>query len=192
MCVCLVMSASEAAMSPGFSVHGDRNVPGENTGVRCHFLFKNMSFWPTDQTCVSYISGRFFTVSRPQGEVMNLYLESCYFGGIMAASSAQPHKMSCFLNNLGAVFWTTVLYCARDVDTGTQSVCQGPDHSAWPLSNLHTTGWNSFLTAEHLAVTHSCLLMCWPAFTPTSFLSEVAYLGLWSLIIWESLISMWP
>ena len=48
---------------PGSSIHGDS--PGKNTGVGCHFLFQII--FPTqgsnlDQTWVSHIAGRFFTI----------------------------------------------------------------------------------------------------------------------------------
>ena len=44
---------------PGSSVHGDS--PGMNTGVGCHALFQGL-FLSQDQTQVSRIAGRFFTV----------------------------------------------------------------------------------------------------------------------------------
>ena len=44
---------------PGFSFHGDS--PGKNTIVGCHFLLLRI-FPPRDQTPLSYITGRFFTV----------------------------------------------------------------------------------------------------------------------------------
>ena len=37
------------------------NSPGKNTGVDCHTLLQGSS-WPRDQTQVSYIAGRFFTI----------------------------------------------------------------------------------------------------------------------------------
>ena len=44
---------------PGSSIHGDS--PGKNTGVGYHLFFRGSS-WPRDQTPVSCIVGRFFTV----------------------------------------------------------------------------------------------------------------------------------
>ena len=43
---------------PGSSVPGDS--PGKNTGVGCHCFLQGSS-WPSDQTWVSWIVGRFFT-----------------------------------------------------------------------------------------------------------------------------------
>ena len=45
---------------PGSSVHWDS--PGKNTGVSCHALLQRSSSKPRDQTQVSRIAGRFFTI----------------------------------------------------------------------------------------------------------------------------------
>ena len=37
------------------------NFPGESTGVGCHFLLRGSS-WPRDQTRISHIAGRCFTI----------------------------------------------------------------------------------------------------------------------------------
>ena len=44
---------------PGSSVHEDS--PGKNTEVGCHALLQGSS-QPRDQTLVSHIAGRFFTI----------------------------------------------------------------------------------------------------------------------------------
>ena len=46
---------------------------------------------------------------------MNLYLESCYFGGIMAASSVQPHKMSSFSQELRGIILNNSFYIVLEM-----------------------------------------------------------------------------
>ena len=45
---------------PGSSVHGDS--PGKDTGMGCHALFPRGSSQSRDQTQISHITGRFFTI----------------------------------------------------------------------------------------------------------------------------------
>ena len=49
--------------------------PDKNTGVGCHIPSSRGSSWPRDQTCIScisYISGRFFT-TEPPGKLISKY-----------------------------------------------------------------------------------------------------------------------
>ena len=60
-----------ACSLPGSSVCGDS--PGKNTGVGCHALLQGI-FWPRDQTHVSCIADRFFTISATQKAPVYLLL----------------------------------------------------------------------------------------------------------------------
>lgn len=115
----------------------------------------------------------------------DLYFDSCQFEGMTAASSTQPHKISVFLSNLGALFWTTV--------------------SAWLLNHLNTTWWNSVLAKEPSQWHIDVLLGGWSAGHPflASLLFQVWDLSwaipiycrrpnlLWGQKIWNSASSMW-
>ena len=57
--LCPTLCDSMDYSPPGSSVHGD--FPGEDTGVDCHALLQGSS-QPRDQTQVSHIVGRFFTI----------------------------------------------------------------------------------------------------------------------------------
>jgi len=60
--LCLTVCDPMDCSPPGFSVHEDS--PGKNTGVGCHTLLQGI--FPTrDQTQVSCIVGRFFTIWAP-------------------------------------------------------------------------------------------------------------------------------
>ena len=56
---CLILSNPMDCSLPGSSVHGDS--PGKNTRIGCHALLQGSS-QPRDETWVSCIAGRLFTV----------------------------------------------------------------------------------------------------------------------------------
>ena len=57
---CLNLCDPVDCSPPGSSAHGD--FPGKYTGLGCHALLQGMFPQPRDQTLVSHISGRFFTI----------------------------------------------------------------------------------------------------------------------------------
>ena len=71
---------------PGSSVHGDS--PGKNTGVVCHALLQGSSQC-RDQTQVSHIAGRFFTV----GATTDLCLVPGCFPATMAELSGRTENL---------------------------------------------------------------------------------------------------
>ena len=70
------------------------NSPGKNTGVGDHSLLEGESSWPRDQTWVSGIAGRFFTIWReapcPPGAKS---LHSC--PTLCNPMDYSPHKLLC-------------------------------------------------------------------------------------------------
>ena len=68
---CLILCKPMDCSPPGFSVHGDS--PGKNTGMDCHAFTSRRSSQPRDQTHVSCIEGRFFTIWATKEDSYQLF-----------------------------------------------------------------------------------------------------------------------
>ena len=110
------------------------NYPGKNTGVGCHFLPPRGSSWTRDQTWVSCIAGRFFTLWATREELEKLcfclMLLYCIGQKVHLDFSVPPYRKilnDCFDQHDSSLYWKG-LYSfelqGRMVPLGFQNLCK--------------------------------------------------------------------